>query len=333
MLAVLQPASVPGEFLERVTNWAREQPTPVSVILFGSRARGDHGPDSDWDIALVYEGAPPSLDGLPRSIDDHDVDWSPMERSRAIRQLNVCGVPHAAAADGFCLHGAPLPMPEWNEVNIAAAWDSLHEAHREVRHGIRALADYWTDPPRLRWGYDTAVARQSAMAGELLCKAALSMRGVEPQRSHSVEELCNDLEDACPADPLLPLLRECDGGTAQAHVNVYANLSFPREAVGESSRRLASVLRASGQVVAAACDGSFAEKSRVKLEAVTARREAFRRETRELRSSDCTRDILRRIEDGAEAGPNTSELWDRLMAVPLGRTTDREGRRDASGGR
>ena len=54
MQAVLQPASVPGEFIERGTNWAREQPTPVSVILFGSRASGDHGPDSDWDIALLY---------------------------------------------------------------------------------------------------------------------------------------------------------------------------------------------------------------------------------------------------------------------------------------
>ena len=125
MQAAGQPAKVPGEFIERVSRWAQDQPTPVSVILFGSRARGDHGPESDWDIALVYEGALPSLKGLPRSIDDRDVDWSLMERSGAIRRLNVCGIPHAAAADGLCLHGAPLPRPETNEANIAATWDNL----------------------------------------------------------------------------------------------------------------------------------------------------------------------------------------------------------------
>ena len=317
---------MPGKFLERVTNWAREQPTPVSVILFGSRARGDHGPDSDWDIALVFDGERPSLDGLPPLLDGARVDWSLMDRSFAIRRLNVCGIPHAAAADGLCLLGTPLPPPEKNEMNIPAAWDNLYEAHGEMRGGIHALVNYWTGHPGLRWGYDTDAARRSAMAGELLCKAALSMRGVEPQRSHSVEELCKDLEGAYPADTLLPLLRECDGGTAQAHVSVYADLSSQREDVGTSARRLARVLRASGEVVGAACDVSFAEEGRAKLKGVTDRREAFHREMRELQSSDCPRDILRRIESGAEAGPSVTELWDRLMAPPPVRTREEHGR-------
>ncbi len=29
----------------------------IEILLYGSRARGDHGPDSDVDIALVLKGA------------------------------------------------------------------------------------------------------------------------------------------------------------------------------------------------------------------------------------------------------------------------------------
>ena len=320
-----------GEFLERVTSWAREQPTPVSVILFGSRARGDYGPDSDWDMALIYEGAPPSLDGLPRSIDGRDVDWSPMERSRAIRQLNVCGIPHAAAADGLCLHGAPLPTPEWSEVNIAAAWDSLFEAHCEIHQCIRSLADHWTRPSDLRRGYYTAAARQSAMAGELLCKAVMSMRGLEAQGSHSVVDLCKTIERAYPADPLLPLLRECNGETARAHLNVYTDVPFQREPVDASARRLAGVLHAFGEVIATVCDVSFAVEDRATLKVVAVQRDAIRLELRRLRSSDCPRDTLQRIEVGAASGPSTPELWDRLMVTPLGRTPERGGRAPQKG--
>lgn len=35
----------------------------VSVVLFGSRARGDHHPESDWDLLVIVKGLPrPPLD-------------------------------------------------------------------------------------------------------------------------------------------------------------------------------------------------------------------------------------------------------------------------------
>ncbi len=325
MPPVGKPESVPDRFMERVARWARSQPDQVSVILFGSRARGDHGSDSDWDIALLYEGELPSLEGLPSTIENRDVDWVPIERSRAARRRNVCGVSHAVAASGLCLHGTPLPRPERKDVNIRVAWDLLYEAHGEMRGGMHALADYWMQPPHRRWGYDTSAARQGAMAGELLCKAVLSMRGVEPRRSHSVAELCDDLERASPRDRLLPLLRGCDGLTEKAHVGLCSASDDPREEIGVSALRLAAVLRSSGEVLAALCDASFANEGRVGLEEVAARREALRRGMDRIHSSDCPRDVLLRIKTALEAGPDDSELWKRLVADPPARALETAG--------
>ena len=35
---------------------------PDAIWLFGSRARGDHGPDSDWDLVLALSDTAPEAD-------------------------------------------------------------------------------------------------------------------------------------------------------------------------------------------------------------------------------------------------------------------------------
>jgi len=40
------------------THIAEQHPTLKLLILFGSRARGDHAPTSDWDIAYLSEPGP-----------------------------------------------------------------------------------------------------------------------------------------------------------------------------------------------------------------------------------------------------------------------------------
>ncbi len=326
MSAAAQPATIPAEFTKRVNRWAQRQPGPVSVILFGSRARGDHGPESDWDFALVFDGECPSLAGLPRTLGDRDIDWAPIERSHAMRRLNVCGLPHAVAADGRCLRGDPLPRPERRDMNLRDAWDNLSQACGEMSIAMVALNRYWRRVQRLRWGYNTTVARQGASAGELLCKAVMNMRGMEPQRSHSVSELCDDLQREFPGDPLLALLRDCDGQTEKAHVSVYPNQSFGREEIDLSARRLAAALRASGDVLAAACEVSFPSEGRDGMDEVDDQRANLRHDIARLRSRDCPRDIGRLIQAGFEAWPDSSELWNLLAAPPSGRTPESAGR-------
>lgn len=44
-----------NEFTTKVREWAEEISEIRAVILFGSRARGDYLPGSDWDICILLE--------------------------------------------------------------------------------------------------------------------------------------------------------------------------------------------------------------------------------------------------------------------------------------
>lgn len=56
--AVLEKVVVPRKtemFLAKVSEWARTQPAVYGVLLVGSVARGDEGPDSDIDLVILTE--------------------------------------------------------------------------------------------------------------------------------------------------------------------------------------------------------------------------------------------------------------------------------------
>jgi len=43
------------DLADKITPLAEQLPNLQMLILFGSRARGEHKPDSDWDFAVLYE--------------------------------------------------------------------------------------------------------------------------------------------------------------------------------------------------------------------------------------------------------------------------------------
>ena len=45
------------DLADKITPLAEQLPNLQMLILFGSRARGEHRPDSDWDLAISYDEA------------------------------------------------------------------------------------------------------------------------------------------------------------------------------------------------------------------------------------------------------------------------------------
>ena len=61
-----RPVIEPPADLAPLLSAVRDQIRPVEVWLFGSRARGDHRPDSDWDLlAVVPDDAPHEIASDP----------------------------------------------------------------------------------------------------------------------------------------------------------------------------------------------------------------------------------------------------------------------------
>jgi predicted nucleotidyltransferase len=90
-----------------------EEYHPERVYLFGSRARGDAGPDSDYDLMLVMDDPPPpslersrrtceALRGMGTAADI--LIWS---REAFDRRLHVlASLPATIVREGRLLHGA-----------------------------------------------------------------------------------------------------------------------------------------------------------------------------------------------------------------------------------
>ena len=55
------------EFLSRVCEAVGKE--PVETILFGSRARGDHDPMSDYDLIMVYDEVTPEMREAIRKVE------------------------------------------------------------------------------------------------------------------------------------------------------------------------------------------------------------------------------------------------------------------------
>ena len=97
------------EFIASVVEGCQRIPNAEAVNLGGSRARGDHRPDSDWDFAVYYRGA---------------IDVSPFE---------ALGWP-----------GHVFRPFEWGQVMYAGAVFDVDGRHFDVHFRNLDVVDHWS---------------------------------------------------------------------------------------------------------------------------------------------------------------------------------------------
>lgn len=177
-----------------VARVAQQAAEPNTVILFGSRARGDHRPSSDVDLLVIFhkETATPTS-RIKRAIREYfaehppelGVDITPMDEERfnySRRAKNH--VSAQALRDGIIMSGERLDFannfqddyPEsWPDVKekLQAAYRQLNTFNRMMETGDFAQEDY---------GFHAQQAVGNAM------KAWMSAADIDYRRIHDLED-------------------------------------------------------------------------------------------------------------------------------------------------
>ena len=203
----VSPAS-PG-FLPHLRSVSRATlaawPEARAAVLFGSRARGDHRPDSDWDVAFILKDSPGSgrrVEAVPAGL---PADALPPEVQRlaipeALLRRKACSICHVAlgiARDGRTLAGTwTRPQVEHALMQPDNYGHLIRNAAVLMEEAARTLSRIGRD----HWGADVGVRGQfltrSADAGEHLAKAMLGRHGLDFARTHDVTVLSRQAGEA-----------------------------------------------------------------------------------------------------------------------------------------
>jgi uncharacterized protein len=216
--------TVPAPLLTAVV----ERFGPIEVILFGSRARGDAGPDSDWDLLVVVDDkaadglgrSPPSWPGaatvIPYSRSDFEAD-----RDRIGTLANMADEDGAVVwrRSDVPIPGArrrrPVsPLEQWQ---VAERWLARAEQDLEGAQTLLALGDRQLD---------NAAFHLQQVAEKVL--EGMLAAGARPfRRAHGLGELATWVAELHP--DLAPELADLDPYTRWAAAGRYpdARTSVP----------------------------------------------------------------------------------------------------------
>ncbi len=180
---------------------------PESVVLFGSRARGDYSADSDIDLMVIYSGQVSAdtrrrarlaaMETTLRMYGNHldaDLVWMPSDRYAQCR-TGVNHVAAQAARDGVDMNGEK----ESYEPDAASGFDWA-DVRQRVINANRELATMdaliSADAPQ------EAIGFHAQQALENILKGWISAFGAEYGNTHDLERLLSIVRDNLEEDSL-----------------------------------------------------------------------------------------------------------------------------------
>lgn len=136
-MSLVPGATTPVESLDRLTRELGALfPNLIAAYLFGSRARGDESPTSDFDVAVLLRDR---LDSVERwelqerlaAVVGTDVDLVDLSRSSTVLRMQVL-------AQGRLLLDANRPLREFFEATTLSSYARLNEERRGILADIAA---------------------------------------------------------------------------------------------------------------------------------------------------------------------------------------------------
>ena len=201
--------SAPDRIGVEVARAVQSAVTPDTVILFGSRARGDHRPNSDVDLLIISEAGMAAGRGLAARVASEYFELNP-PRLRVdvvtmdMRRFNYCRrarnhVAAQALRDGVLMSDENLDLSGAYEDGYPDSWPDVKErlqaAYRHMR-AFHRLVDF-DDSDQEMYGFHAQQAVENAI------KAWLSAAGLEYRAVHDLREVAGQiLRDPAEADTL-----------------------------------------------------------------------------------------------------------------------------------
>ncbi len=191
--------SAPDRIGVEVARAVQSAVTPDTVILFGSRARGDHRPNSDVDLLIISEAGPAAGMGLAtRVARDYFRDHPPRLRVDVVtmdaRTFNYCrrAKNHVAAQamrDGVLMSDENLDLSGAYEDGYPDSWPDVKERLQAAYRHLGAFGREIDHPD----GVQEIYGFQAQQAVENAIKAWLSAAGLEYRSVHDLREVADQI--------------------------------------------------------------------------------------------------------------------------------------------
>jgi HEPN domain-containing protein/predicted nucleotidyltransferase len=178
---------VPRRLLDPVVRYFK----PQRVILFGSRARGEAGHDSDIDLLVIVDDDTPAERLSSKAMHDavktyrRAADVVPMRAATFERYRSIVGTLAAEAdTDGIVVYGSPKGPPSM-KADPRARWEAVERWLAKAEDDRRAAALCLSAGPALRG----VAAFHCPQAVEKLLKGFLVLAGKRSRKTHSLAQL------------------------------------------------------------------------------------------------------------------------------------------------
>ncbi len=229
-------------------------PEAHAAVLFGSRARGDQTPESDWDIAFITRTGD-RVDVIPKGLPiealEYDIHVLAVPDSLARRKaLSIGHIGHGISRNGKTLAGKwDPPKIEGKPVMEPDRYGRfINNVSLHLQQAASRSAEASTDWESADHDSDHFVAN-SANAAEHLAKAMLGRHGIDVDWTHDVSRLADQAEQAGHSG-LASRIRQMNGLTGRDHVVTYN--SSDAASLGHAIQRLPVVIQQLGDELAAA---------------------------------------------------------------------------------